>query len=585
MSLKKRLILILLFSGIIFALLVHFIVNATIIPDLKQQKKIFIEKIKIELQTALNIEKKNITTLCNIWASCNGMKNYIKNPSIEFEKEFFSDSSFSSHMLNLILVLGPGEKILYNKNYRDNLKFINLESLKIEKSIDKIKKIVKKTRRSFESIINSEYGPLMIIGNPVNTGEKGQPLSEPGILMLGRFMDKKLQKRISFHFSETLQLISFREKQLFSYYLKEMQLKKFHYQEDEKKITILYLVNDIDDTPLFIMRLVTGNKIFRMIKKNTILYVTFTVLSLFFLGFLIYFSIGKYINKRIIKISSEMKKVQGLKDISIRITKDKLKDEISSLILEINNMLDKIEIEKENMKKIEQTLITNEKLVSVGRLTSSIAHEINNPILAISNCLQVLKKSREGISELEKEAMVVSEKEITRVRNIITNLLDLQRMDIGEFTEVKLNHVILKALEVLKWSKKLDSLKIITENQQNFITFGSKGKLEQVFINFILNSIEANTTDKGVLRIKILPSGDKRFCEVHLIDNGPGISPKIKDKLFEPFVSTKEDKGVGLGLYVSYKIIKNHNGEILYNDTYKNGAYFIIKLPIKERQE
>jgi C4-dicarboxylate-specific signal transduction histidine kinase len=113
----------------------------------------------------------------------------------------------------------------------------------------------------------------------------------------------------------------------------------------------------------------------------------------------------------------------------------------------------------------------------------------------------------------------------------------------------------------------------------------SQGRLKQVFINFILNAVEAsnNNKNKPVLQIEILPSRESDFCEVHFKDNGPGILPKIKNRLFEPFVSTKEGKSVGLGLYISYKIIKSHHGEILYDDTYKEGAHFIIKLPLKER--
>jgi signal transduction histidine kinase len=331
----------------------------------------------------------------------------------------------------------------------------------------------------------------------------------------------------------------------------------------------------------------TDTEISRIMKQGTRLYILFTVLSIIFLGIVVYFSIEKYMSKRIIKISADMKKVQGLKDVSMRIAQDSKGDEISSLVLNINNMLDKIEKEKEERKIIDQKLIKDEKLVSIGRISSSIAHEINNPILAISNCLQALKKScKQEDPGLNQKAIAVSETEIKRVRNIISNLLDFHRLDREEFSAVNVGDVIQQALEILKWSKKLDSMKIITETKQNCLISGSHGKLKQVFINFISNSVEANSNNKkkGILRLEVLPSEDKKFCEVHFIDNGPGVSAEIQSRLFEPFVSTKQEKGVGLGLYVSYKIIENHNGEILYNDAYKEGAYFIIRLPLQERQ-
>jgi signal transduction histidine kinase len=334
----------------------------------------------------------------------------------------------------------------------------------------------------------------------------------------------------------------------------------------------------------------TESKLTGIVKKHTLLYVIFTVLSIIFLGFLVYFLIEKYITKRISRISLDMKSVQGLKDIAVRIRPDRKGDEISSLINNINETLDKIEKEKKSREEIEKLLITREKLVSIGRLAGSIAHEINSPMLAISNCIQALKKTclkkSDKDHDLKEKAITLSESEINRIRNIVASLLDFQRPDVEELTEINLDEVISQSQEVLRWSNKLSSIKIITKKQRDFFIMGFRGRLKQVFINFILNAAEATNNDninKPVLRIEMLPSKDGDFCEVHFKDNGPGILPQIKNRLFEPFTSTKEGKSVGLGLYVSYKIIKNHQGEILYDDTYKEGAHFIIKLPVKER--
>jgi C4-dicarboxylate-specific signal transduction histidine kinase len=114
--------------------------------------------------------------------------------------------------------------------------------------------------------------------------------------------------------------------------------------------------------------------------------------------------------------------------------------------------------------------------------------------------------------------------------------------------------------------------------------------LKQVFINFILNAAEAMEAEgvvpglNGILKIDISVSPDKRFAAVHFIDNGPGLPPEVRGSLFEPFVTTKDDKGVGLGLYISYKIIRNHRGEIVYDEEYKGGSHFIIKLPLHEKR-
>jgi signal transduction histidine kinase len=473
-------------------------------------------------------------------------------------------------------------------NLKNNAQLKPLDNLEIKNDINEITGQIRRTHASFTGIINSVSGPVMLAACPIYNYLPPPPIS--GILILGRFIGKETLKRISIHFTESLGLVTFNEYRLFEPLLERMQGTDFFYKGDEEKFELLYLVKDINQAPSFILKIVTKSKLTGIIKKHTLLYVLYTVLSIIFLGLLVYDLIEKYITKRISNISLDMKSVQGLKDIAVRIHPDKMGDEISSLIDNINETLDNIEREKKSREEIERLLITREKLVSIGRLTGSIAHEINSPILAISNCLQALKKTclQKGDKNYDRKekAITVSKNEIKRIRTLISSLLDFQRSDMEELTAVNLEDVIRQSQEVLRWSKKLSSMKIITKKQQDFFIRGSRGRLKQVFINFILNAAEAADNDyrnKPVLRIEILPSRDKGFCEVHFKDNGPGISPQIKNRLFEPFTSTKEGKNVGLGLYISYKIIKNHQGEILYDDTYKEGAHFIIKLPIKER--
>ena len=588
MSIKKRLILILLSVGFIMALFFHFSINSTILPDLKQQEQITIENQKTKLQVAIEEQESGITAICSGLAKWNGLINYIKTPSLEFEKDFFEDSPFLSHGTNVIMVLDTHGRVLYNRNAENDMKPIPPDSLGVKNVIDEITGWINRSHGLFTGIINSTYGPIMLAASPI--GHHTPPPLTLGILILGRFMGREFLERIAVHFMGTLELVPFNQNQRFQSYLKRMQGTDFYYGGDEEKFELLYLVKDIKQTPSFILKIASESKIPGIMRKHTLLYVVFTVLSIIFMGSLVYFLIEKYITRRISKISSGMKRVGGLKDIAIRIIPDKKGDEISSLIANINETLEKIEREKKGREEIEKLLITRERLVSVGRLAGSIAHEINSPILAISNCIQVLKKSclKTGDKDYDRneKAITVSKKEIRRIRKIIASLLDFQYSDVEELTEVNLEEVIRQSQEVLKWSNKLSSMKIITKKQRDFFIQGSRGRLKQVFINFILNAVEAannHNKNKPVLRIEILSSRDKDFCEVHFKDNGPGILPQIKNRLFEPFTSTKKGKSVGLGLYVSYKIIKNHHGEILYDDTYTEGTHFIIKLPLKER--
>jgi signal transduction histidine kinase len=587
MNLKKRLILILAGSGFIMAVFFHFSINLTMIPDLEEQKMIVIEQLKDKLQASLHIERRRIESLCNNWTAWEDLKTYVHTPNRHFEDEFMSDSSFLSHVLNLVLILDPGDRILFSKNYREDVKFFALDKLEMENAFKKIKETVHKTGQRFSGMVNSRYGPLMVVAQPVQAGDT----SRYGLLLLGRFMDKNRLNASSAPSlkdegtAEEIRSISFKERELFGFYLSQLKDKDFMHREDKTRMTLLYLVKDILGRPSIILATETRNRLLWVAKQHTTMYILFSVLSMAVLGFLLYFLIGRYINRRIRYISVEMKRSHGLNEVSRRLENDRYNDEISGLIREINGMLEAIEAETASRKNMEQRLVINEKLVSVGRLSASLAHEINNPMLAISNCFQVLKRTCLEYAGQDEgrhhQAIEVSEREIGRIRHIIASLLDYQRMEREELQDVNLDQMLLQSLDILKWSKQLNEIKITTKKKRDFKIFGSPGKLKQVFVNFILNAAESGDGKKGgELLIEMLPSQEKGFCEIHFKDNGPGVPGDIKDHLFEPFVSSKHEKGVGMGLYVSYKIIENHHGEILYDDSYEEGAHFIIKLPL-----
>ncbi len=246
-------------------------------------------------------------------------------------------------------------------------------------------------------------------------------------------------------------------------------------------------------------------------------------------------------------------------------------------------------------------MIKQGKLASIGRLTSSIAHEISSPLMAISSSVQVIKKIWRGKNRddpaLVREAVEISESEVERIRDIISGLLDFHRLDKEGFARVNLKDLVLQSMSILNWSKKLNAIEIMTELEEDLFIYCSPVKLKQVVINFILNAAEATESEiqlgkpkTGKLKIRVNSAADKDnagrgAAEIHFVDDGPGLPLEVRTSLFEPFVTTKEDKGVGLGLYISYKIIEQHDGEIIHNENYKQGTHFIIRLPKDRRKE
>ena len=317
-------------------------------------------------------------------------------------------------------------------------------------------------------------------------------------------------------------------------------------------------------------------------QKQVVLFVFSMLLSMAGMGVFLFVYINRFMAKRIRRLSESLRQIQGMGDLTTRIPGDPGGDEISSLITNFNQMLEKLEQERNTREGIEKALCTHEKLASVGRLASSMAHEINNPALAISNCLQVIKNKGRSDTDSVREALEIAEGEIQRVRTIIAGLLDFHRTDEPENTPVDLNDIIDQSIKMLEWTNKLDSSLITTEMPQKYSIRGSRGRLRQVFVNLILNSVDAVDDTSGRIRIETRPSPDRSTAEVHIYDNGPGIPSEIRGKLFEPFMTTKDEQGVGLGLYVSRKIITRHGGRITLDEAYQNGSHFIVSIPVLE---
>ena len=600
MTLKKKLVLLLIISGSTLIFLFYTAFHVTMRPSLEDQKLIFIENLEKKIRMALSLEEDNIDAYCNNWANWESMAHYVENPSSEFEGEVFPDMIFHEDIMDAVLVLkvaevSSHEEILYHKFY-EHKKFFKLEQMRITHEIHRIKERIKQKPGVIKTILNTGAGPVMVVANPIFRGEKIKQLA--GVLILGRFINQNMLQRISLFTLEKIKTFANTPQQVTAFYSRQMKGHDFYFQENKERLTIFYVLKDLYQQPAIILNTQADNRLFRVVNQHFIAFVVVTVLSIIFLGLLLFFSIQKYIVIRILKISQTMSKIESLADLSKRIKGDQREDEISHLVSNINLMLDKLENEKVKRENAERTMITQGKLVSIGRLASCISHEVYNPLMAISNSFQVMKKIGRSKSQLYKDALEICECEIERIRDIISSLLDFHRLEKDEFTQLEVNEVVQKSLDVLKWSKKLGSTKITRNLEEGCLIYGSTAKLKQVFINFILNAVEAmegedqqpaqktgnvsNETNK-TLHIEVKRNKEKGVVEIHFSDNGPGIPEKVKSHLFEPFVSTKESKGVGLGLYISYKLIDLHKGEIIYNENEKKGTHFIIQLPALER--
>jgi two-component system NtrC family sensor kinase len=231
----------------------------------------------------------------------------------------------------------------------------------------------------------------------------------------------------------------------------------------------------------------------------------------------------------------------------------------------------------------DQLALQTEKLSALGRMAAGIAHEINNPLAGILLFSSNLSKKVPPAGPL-REGLDVIVRETVRCKSIIQELLEFSRDRKPQMVLTDVNEVIEKAVSILDNEFRLKHLeleKILSPQMEKICLDGNQ--MEQVFVNILINAVQA-TPENGIITVKSSWLPDPRVVRIHIADTGCGISTENLPKVFEPFFSTKE-KGTGLGLAVSYGIVKGHGGNIQVSSEEERGTEFTIDLPSREQPD
>jgi PAS domain S-box-containing protein len=229
-------------------------------------------------------------------------------------------------------------------------------------------------------------------------------------------------------------------------------------------------------------------------------------------------------------------------------------------------------------KRLEQRIRNSEKLASVGRLAAGVAHEINNPLGGILNCLYNLRKGTLSPSRQE-EYRVSMEDGVRRVQKIVRQLLDFSQQHEPEFALTEINHVVDRVLVLTTHLFAPNRIVLETGFGQGLPNVMiDRHMIEQVLMNLVLNAVQA-MQEGGVLSIKT--SVVEGVCLIKVRDTGSGIPPAVLPRIFDPFFTTKrEGEGTGLGLSVSLGIVERHGGKILVDSEVGKGTTFTLCLPV-----
>lgn len=253
-------------------------------------------------------------------------------------------------------------------------------------------------------------------------------------------------------------------------------------------------------------------------------------------------------------------------------------DELGVLAASFNTMSRKMAADIAHLKEINQAMIHSEKLAVAGALATSVAHEVNNPLASISSLVQSLLARTEA--ERDRATLRLILTQITRISGVLHDLMDFARPRVTEPRLTDLNQVIRKSLELAGYDKRFKRLTIHTEFNVLPPLPLDPDRMQQVFLNLLLNARDAIGEEAPEGQIAIATHLHNGEVVAEIADNGAGIPPENLPRIFDPFFTTKpRGQGTGLGLAVCQNIVAAHGGRISASNGAR-GSVFVVAFPL-----
>jgi two-component system NtrC family sensor kinase len=342
-------------------------------------------------------------------------------------------------------------------------------------------------------------------------------------------------------------------------------------------------------------------------ESTTNFFLLATITTILLVSFLILFTSKKIKNPLNAIILASEAVARGDKSTRLEITPDLL-DDMRMVSLAFNNMLDnlntvnnelenwshqleyKVQKKSEELSDIQNELIHVEKIASLGKLSSSVAHEINNPLSGVLTYTKLVHKqlSKMNIPDASKDSilnyLIIIERETKRCGDIVKGLLDFSRKDQQHFEQKHLHKILDETYKLMAHQMKMSDINFYTDFSATLDTiYCSENQIKQACVAILVNASEAVPENGEILMSTSNP--DDEHIQIIISDNGVGIAPEDMPHIFEPFFSAKQKaSGIGLGLAIVHGIIQNHKGKIEVNSQLGKKTTVSITLPLKNKE-
>jgi signal transduction histidine kinase len=295
-------------------------------------------------------------------------------------------------------------------------------------------------------------------------------------------------------------------------------------------------------------------------------------------GLLLGYAVAKSLRHSIYQLSVRIRDAAGRLNRELGSVTLEEKGDFPELHRQLQGITDEIERIVEQLQQREREVLRAEQLAAVGQVAAGVAHELRNPLTSVKMLVQTGLEG-EAATGLPPEDLAIIEHEVRRMEQCIKLFLDFARPPDSERRTTDLIKVVRRALALVEGRARRQSVQLVPHlTAPEVLLRIDPEQIHQVLVNLLLNALDA-LPHGGAAHLQVESRGSS--IEVRVWDNGPGIAPRIRQRLFEPFVSSKET-GLGLGLSICKRLIEAHGGAIRGDNAREGGAIFTFTLPVEE---
>jgi two-component system NtrC family sensor kinase len=256
-----------------------------------------------------------------------------------------------------------------------------------------------------------------------------------------------------------------------------------------------------------------------------------------------------------------------------------------------NQLENRVKEKTEELEKTQKRNLQIEKMASLGQLSATVAHELNNPIAGILTYSKLIQKKlhKDNISEEDKNSILkhlkMIETESARSGEIVKNMLLFSRQEAINVKSQQLNEIVEASINLVNHHLRLHNITLVKDLQEDLpLVEVDDNQIKQALLALYVNAVEAMESD-GILTVRTRRKKIQNFVSIFVEDSGKGIPESVKSQIFEPFFTTKNEvKGVGLGLASVYAIVQRHGAEINVYTELEKGTTFEIRIPVTKRK-